>query len=48
MVGHFVQMFKRRSLKVNEDKSKVMGLNGEEGLECEINVDGVIGASIRI
>ena len=29
----------RRGLKANEGKSKVMMLNGEEGLECEIRVD---------
>ena len=31
----------RRSLKVNEGKSKVIVLNGEEGLECEVYVDGI-------
>ena len=30
---------RRRGLKVNADKSKVMALNGEEGLECEVCVD---------
>ena len=30
---------RRLALKVNEGKSKVMMLNGEEGLECEIRVD---------
>ena len=28
-----------RSLKANAGKSKVMMLNGEEGLKCEIRVD---------
>ena len=32
---------RRRGLKVNADKNKVMVLNGEEGLECEVNVDGI-------
>ena len=27
--------------KVNADKSKVMVMNGEEGLECEFHIDGV-------
>ena len=34
-------MRKRRGLKVNVGKSKVMVLNGEEGLECEVHVDGI-------
>ena len=32
---------RRRRLKVNAGKSKVMILNGEEGLECEIHLDGI-------
>ena len=39
MVGRFVEVC-RRGLKVNAGKSKVMVLNGEEGLECEVHVDG--------
>ena len=31
----------KRGLKVNVGKSKVMMLNGEEELECEICVDGM-------
>ena len=34
-------MCRRRGLKVNADKSKVMILNGEEGLECEVCVDRI-------
>ena len=34
-------MCRRRGLKVNASKSKVMILNGEEGLECEVHVDGI-------
>ena len=34
-------MCKRRGLKVNAGKSKVMVLNGEEELECEVHVDGI-------
>ena len=33
-------MYRRKSFKINADKSKVMVLGGEEGLECEICVDG--------
>ena len=31
--GHFVEVCRRRGLKVNADKSKVMVIRGEEGLE---------------
>ena len=41
MVGRFVEVCRRRRLKVNAGNSKVMVLNGEEGLECEIHVDGI-------
>ena len=41
MVGLFTEMCRRRRLKVNAGKSKVMVLNGEEGLECEVHVDGI-------
>ena len=30
-----------RSVKVNTGKSKVILLNGEEGLECEVHVAGI-------
>ena len=33
-------MCRRKGLKVNAGNSKVMVLNGEEGLECEVHVDG--------
>ena len=39
MVGWFANVCKRRGMKVNANKSKVMILNGEEGLECEVHVD---------
>ena len=39
MVGWFAEVCKRRGLKVNSGKSKVMALNAEEGLECEVHVD---------
>ena len=33
MVGQFVEMCRRRGLKVNACKSKIMVLNGGEGLD---------------
>ena len=41
MVGHFVEVCRRRVLKVNAGKSKVMASGVEEGLECEVCVDGM-------
>ena len=41
MVGRFPEVCRRRRLKVNAGKSKVMLLNGKEGLECEVHVDGI-------
>ena len=32
----FVEVCRRRGLHFNADKSKVMVMNGEEGLECEV------------
>ena len=40
MVGDFAGVC-RRGLKVNAGKSKVMVLGREEGLECEVCVDGI-------
>ena len=40
MVGCFAEVC-RRGLEVNAGKSKVMVLGGEEGLECEVCVDGI-------
>ena len=40
-MGQFVEVC-RRGLKVNADKSKVMVMNGAEGLECKVYMD-VIG-----
>ena len=42
MVGRFAEVCKRKGLKVNAGKSKVMVLNGEEVLECEVHVDGIL------
>ena len=47
MVGHFVEVCRKRDLKVNADKNKVMGIGGEEGLGCKIHVDGA-RLSIRV
>ena len=33
MVGWFAEMYKSRGMKINAGKSKLMVLNGEEGLE---------------
>ena len=40
-VKRFAEVCRRRGLKVNAGKSKVMVMNGEEGLECEVHVDGI-------
>ena len=34
-------MCRRRGLKVRADRSNVIVMNGEEGLECEVHVDGI-------
>ena len=41
MVERFVEVCKMRTLKANAGKGKVMALNGEEGLECEVCIDGI-------
>ena len=42
MVGWFVDVCRRRGLKVNAGKSKVMVMNGEKGLKCEeVHVGGI-------
>ena len=41
MVGWFAEVCKRRGLKVNAVQIKVMVLNGEEELKCEVHVDGI-------
>ena len=40
-MGHFLGVCRRRGLKVNADKNMVMMLNGEEGFEYEVLVDGM-------
>ena len=41
MVRCFVEKCRRRGLKVNADKSRVMVLGREEGLECEVYIDRI-------
>ena len=41
MVRHFVEVCRRRGLKVNANESKVIVLNGEEEFECEPRVGGI-------
>ena len=41
MVGRFAEVCRRRGLKVIAGKYKGMVINGEEGLKCEVHVDGV-------
>ena len=41
MLARFVEVYRRRGLKANPGKSKAMVMNGEEGLECEVYVDGI-------
>ena len=39
MVGRFAQFCRRRGVKLNA--GKVMVLNGDEELECEVHADGI-------
>ena len=41
VVERFVEVCRRRGLKVNVGKSKVMVINLKDGLECEVHVDGI-------
>ena len=41
MVGQLVEVHRGKGLKVNAGKSKVMVMNGEEGLDCEVLLDGI-------
>ena len=47
MVGRYIEVCRRRGLKVNAGKSKVMLLGGEEGLKCEVCVDGYVWSMSR-
>ena len=46
--GNFVEVCRRKGLRVNTQKSKVMVMNGEEELECKVVVDSVTGTCIGI
>ena len=39
-MGRFVEVCRRRGVKVNTGKKNVVVLNGEERLQCEVCVDG--------
>ena len=41
MVGCFAEMCRRRGLKVNTGKSKLMVLGREEGLKCKVYIGGI-------
>ena len=41
IVGSFVEVSKRRVLKVNTEMKTVMGLGKEEGSICEALADGI-------
>ena len=45
MAGPLIEVC-RRGLIVNAGKSKVMVLNGEEGLECEVFMDNANGSCV--
>ena len=40
MVGRFVEVRRRRDLKINADKSMGILLGGEEGSTCAVLIDG--------
>ena len=42
IVGRFVEMRRKRDLKVNVGKSKAMLLGGEAEEECEVCVNGYV------
>ena len=48
MVGRFVEVCRRKGLKVNAPKSKVMVLGWEEGLKCDFCVNGMRLKNLRI
>ena len=41
MVGYFVEVCRRKGLKVNACKSRMMATNEEEGLKYEVSVNEV-------
>ena len=42
VVGQFAEVCRRRGLRVNAGKSNGMVLDREEGLECEVHLDGFV------
>ena len=40
-MGYFVEVYRKSGLKINAGKSKVKLLGEEEGLECEVCIDGI-------
>ena len=48
MVGIFVEVCRRSSLKDNANKTKLAVFGGGEGFECEINGWDAIGVSVRV
>ena len=41
MVGRFAEVYRRRGLKVKACKGKVILVNGKDGLDWEVYVDGI-------
>ena len=41
-VESFIEVCRRRGQKVNSGKGKVMVLGGEEGVDCEVCVEGIV------
>ena len=41
LLGRFLKVCRRRGLRVNASKSKMVVLGEEEGLECEVCVNGM-------
>ena len=41
-MGRFAEVCRRGGLKISPGKSMVMVLGWEEGLECEVCIDGIL------
>ena len=41
MLGWSAEVCRTKGLKINAGKSKMKEINGEEGLECEVHIDGI-------
>ena len=46
MMGRFAEVCRRRGLKTNAGKGRVMVLNREERLKCKICTDGICSAHV--